>query len=122
MSLWLSYDEPWFTSRGEQAVDHRRSTRGRADRGRCKEAGMPGSGVLRLSGASLSLSSLLRCAAQARWPSAILDRGCARRLGVVRPGRRNGPFQPNQETSQLARAAGTFGQGFGVYGDMIRIA
>lgn len=28
----------------------------------------------------------------------ILDRNCARRLGVVRPGRRNGPFQPNQET------------------------
>ena len=29
---------------------------------------------------------------------AILDRGCARRRGVVRPGRRNGPFQPNKET------------------------
>src|SRR5271168_3806411 len=28
----------------------------------------------------------------------ILDRGCARRRGVVRPGRRNGPFQPNKET------------------------
>src|SRR5277367_725138 len=44
-------------------------------------------------------------AAQARWPSAILDRGCARRLGVVRPGRGNGPFQPNQETRQVGRAA-----------------
>src|SRR5277367_5412567 len=29
----------------------------------------------------------------------ILDRGCARRRGVVRPGRRNGPFQPNKESS-----------------------
>ena len=26
------------------------------------------------------------------------------RLGVVRPGRRNGPFRPNQETSQVGRA------------------
>src|ERR1700733_13266301 len=59
-----------------------------------------------------SRSSLAPCsppsrtlrAAQARWPSAILDRGCARRLGVVRPGRRNGPFRPNQETSQVGRA------------------
>ena len=38
-------------------------------------------------------------AAQARWPAAILDRDCARRPAVVRPGRRNGRFQPNQETS-----------------------
>ena len=29
---------------------------------------------------------------------AILDRGCARRLAIVRPGRRNSLFQPNQET------------------------
>ena len=43
-------------------------------------------------------------AAQARWPAAILDRDCARRPGVVRPGRRNGPFQPNQETSQVGSA------------------
>ena len=34
-----------------------------------------------------------------RWPSAMLDCGCARRLGVIRPGRRNGPYQPNKETS-----------------------
>src|SRR5271168_3823054 len=37
--------------------------------------------------------------ASARWPAAILDGGCARRPGVVRPGRRNGPLQPNQETA-----------------------
>ena len=35
----------------------------------------------------------------ARWPAAIPDRGCARRLGDVRPGRRNGACQPNKETS-----------------------
>ena len=34
-----------------------------------------------------------------------LDRGCARRLGVVRPGRRNGPLQPNQETPSGGRGA-----------------
>ena len=34
-----------------------------------------------------------------RWPAAILDRRCARRRRVIRPGRRNGPFQPNRETS-----------------------
>src|SRR5271169_1599602 len=55
--------------------------------------------------ASCSPPSRTLRAAQARWPSAILDRRCARRLGVVRPGRRNGPFQPNQETSQVGRAA-----------------
>src|SRR5271167_2120226 len=54
--------------------------------------------------ASCSPPSRTLRAAQARWPSAILDRGCARRLGMVRPGRRNGPFQPNQETSQVGRA------------------
>src|SRR5271165_560145 len=43
-------------------------------------------------------SRTLRAARRARWPAAILDRGCARRLGVVRPGRRNDPCQPNQET------------------------
>src|SRR5271170_4027383 len=54
--------------------------------------------------ASCSPPSRTLRAAQARSPSAILDRGCARRLGMVRPGRRNGPFQPNQETSQVGRA------------------
>ena len=39
-------------------------------------------------------------AAQARWPAAILDRDGARRPAVVRPGRRNSHFQPNQETSR----------------------
>jgi len=29
---------------------------------------------------------------------AILDRGCGRRRGDVRPGRRNGACQPNKET------------------------
>lgn len=39
------------------------------------------------------------CAAPRRGGlAAILDRGCARRLWGVRPGRRNGRFQPNQET------------------------
>jgi DNA replication protein DnaC len=33
-----------------------------------------------------------------RWPAAMLDRDCARRLGNIRPGRRNGPCQPNKET------------------------
>jgi hypothetical protein len=37
--------------------------------------------------------------ASARWPAAILDRGCARRLGVVRPGRRNGPFRQAKKGS-----------------------
>ena len=36
--------------------------------------------------------------ARARWPAAIVDRSCARRLPFVRPGRRNGVFKPNQET------------------------
>src|SRR5271155_2218739 len=54
--------------------------------------------------ASCSPPSRTLRAAQARWPSAILDHGCARRLGRGRPGRRNGPFQPNQETSQVGRA------------------
>ena len=44
-------------------------------------------------------SRTLRAAHGGWWPAAILDRGCARRLGVVRPGRRNGPFQPNRKTS-----------------------
>src|SRR5271155_2184204 len=61
--------------------------------------------------ASCSPPSRTLRAAQARWPSAILDRGCARRLGVVRPGRRNGPLQPNQETSQVGRAL-PFGKGY----------
>ena len=39
-----------------------------------------------------------------RWPAAILDRGSARRLGEYRPGRRNGPVQPNKETSLLIKA------------------
>ena len=33
-----------------------------------------------------------------RWPAAMLDRVCARRLGDLRPGRRNGSCQPNKET------------------------
>ena len=33
-----------------------------------------------------------------RWPSASVDRRCARRFARFRPGRRNGP-QPNKETS-----------------------
>jgi hypothetical protein len=33
-----------------------------------------------------------------RWPAAMLDRDCARRLCNLRPGRRNGPLQPNKET------------------------
>ena len=37
-----------------------------------------------------------------RWPSASVDRRCARRLLVLRPGRRNGP-QPNKETSSRGR-------------------
>jgi hypothetical protein len=36
-----------------------------------------------------------------RWPAALLDRGCAQRLRIVRPGRRNG-CQPNQETRPRA--------------------
>src|SRR3984885_10274314 len=51
-----------------------------------------------------SLPSRTLRAALARWPPAILDRGCARHLGVVRPGRRNGPFRPNQETAEVVRA------------------
>src|SRR5277367_1847768 len=57
-----------------------------------------------------SLPSRTLRAAQARWPPAILDRGCARHLGVVRPGRRNGPFRPNQETPQVVRTV-TAGKG-----------
>ena len=38
-----------------------------------------------------------------RWPSAMLDRGCARRLAQTRPGRRNGPAQPNRETPLAAQ-------------------
>src|SRR5208282_294292 len=38
-----------------------------------------------------------------RWPEAMLDCGCARRLVDVRPGRRNGLLQPNEETSLEAR-------------------
>ena len=34
-----------------------------------------------------------------RWPIAILDRGCAQRAAEIRPGQRNGPGQPNKETS-----------------------
>jgi hypothetical protein len=34
-------------------------------------------------------------AAQARWPSAIIDRDCAQRPADVRLGRRNGSCQPN---------------------------
>src|SRR5260370_415349 len=55
-----------------------------------------------------------RCAPRKRGGlKAILDRGHARRLGIVRPGRRNGPFQPNQETpmswaGRSAEARGTF--------------
>jgi hypothetical protein len=43
----------------------------------------------------------------ARWPAAILDRGCAQAPGgIVRPGRRNGPpCQPNQETHELGSVA-----------------
>src|SRR3954451_24708250 len=37
-----------------------------------------------------------------RWPSASVDRRCARRLLVLRPGRRDGP-QPNKETSSRRR-------------------
>ena len=33
-----------------------------------------------------------------RSPAAILDRSCARCHRTLRPGRRNGPFQPNEET------------------------
>jgi hypothetical protein len=45
--------------------------------------------------------------------AAILDCACAcaRRLGSVRPGRRNGLFQPNQEFSS-GRKEGLSGQGF----------
>ena len=34
-------------------------------------------------------------------PRAGLDRGCVWPPGVVRPGRRNGPFQPNRETRSV---------------------
>src|SRR6201996_2004824 len=44
-------------------------------------------------------SSTLRAAP--RWPAAMLDRGCVRRLGEIRLGRRNGPRQPNKETYLL---------------------
>src|SRR5271169_3386668 len=67
-------------------------------------------GPSRSSLAPRSLPSRTLRAAQARWPPAILDRGCARHLGVVRPGRRNGPFRPNQETPQVVRAV-TAGKG-----------
>ena len=40
----------------------------------------------------------------ARWPAAILDRGCARRRRDIRPGRRNGLCQPNKETSVGGRS------------------
>jgi hypothetical protein len=33
------------------------------------------------------------------WPTAMLDCDCARRLREIRPGRRNGLYQPNKETS-----------------------
>src|SRR5271167_3719130 len=54
MSLWLSYDEPWFTSHGE----HRTAGAARAGalfEGGARKAGMPGSGVLRLLGHELEL-------------------------------------------------------------------
>jgi hypothetical protein len=35
-----------------------------------------------------------------RWPAAILDRACARRLAVIRPGRKNAA-QPNRKTSVI---------------------
>ena len=35
-----------------------------------------------------------------RWPSASLDRSCARRVVIRRPGRRNGA-PPNRETSRI---------------------
>jgi hypothetical protein len=35
-----------------------------------------------------------------RWPSASVDRRCARRTLAGRPGRRNGPFQAEQRNSR----------------------
>jgi hypothetical protein len=43
--------------------------------------------------APCSPPSMTLRAAQARWPTAIIERGCARRLAHVRPGRGNGPCQ-----------------------------
>jgi len=44
------------------------------------------------------LAAVNDAARRKRWPAAIIDRGCARRLADVRPGRRNGSCQPNWET------------------------
>ncbi len=41
------------------------------------------------------LAAVNDAARRKRWPPAIIDRGYARRLADVRPGRRNGPRQPN---------------------------
>ena len=50
--------------------------------------------------AGVVLATVKRAARRLRrWPAATLDRGYARRLDDVRPGRRNGPLQPNKETS-----------------------
>src|ERR1700761_9695128 len=74
---------------------------------RCEQRHEPGPGPDQDGAALAAVKDAAR--RLRRWPAAILDRAHARHPCIIRPGRRNGPDQPNKETSP-AKAKATFAQ------------